>query len=78
MTLQQKKERLESLGYSVNMPINADYLTISGTKQGKYSTKYYNAKKAKAKTITETLIKLGFDAKAELDIYDDFYNFYIF
>ena len=75
MTKQEKKEKLEKYGYSVNSPAGANYLTVSGTINGN-KTKYFNAKKAKAATITSDLIKLGFNVKVEQD-YEGFFDFYI-
>lgn len=75
MTKQEKKEKLEKYGYSVSAPAGANYLKVSGTISGN-KTKYFNAKKAKAASITANLIKLGFDVKAEQD-YEGFFDFYI-
>ena len=75
MTKQEKKEKLEKLGYSVNAPYGANYLTISGMMNGN-KTKYFNAKKSKAASIVSTLIKQGFEVKAEKDN-DGIFDFYI-
>ena len=75
MTKQEKKEKLEKLGYFVNAPYGANYLTVSGTVNGN-KTKYFLAKKAKAASIVSNLIKQGFDVKAEKD-FDGYFDFYI-
>ncbi len=72
MSLQELKLELQEKGYIVNIPSNSKRIVVMG-----YGKRYFNAKKAKAVSITTDLILQGYNVKTVKEI-DGYYDFYVY
>jgi hypothetical protein len=71
MDLQELKEKLKKAGYNVTIPAGGNRIAVMG-----YGKSYFQAKKAKAASITSELISQGYNVKTVKDA-DGYYDFWV-
>jgi hypothetical protein len=75
--LNKLKEKLQSDGYYVHVPINSHQVNVMGKFHKQFSSKnFFNAKGAKAKSIESDLRHLGYNVKSKKN-FDGFYDFWV-